>query len=105
MRLRGIPMAHAPIRHQAGVPVAEYTRRMDMSELVLEHLRGIRASVDAVRVDVAEIKVRLLGVEQGINVLHQDVSNLRSIVGEQGARLDRLSLRVERIEQRLELVG
>jgi len=57
---------------------------MEMSELVLEHLRGIRAAVDAVRNDVAEIKIRIGSVEQGIAVLHQDVSNLRSIVAEQG---------------------
>ena len=78
---------------------------MEMSELVLEHLRGIRAAVDAVRNDVAEIKIRIGSVEQGIAVLHQDVSNLRSIVAEQGTRLERLTDRVGRIEQRLELVG
>ncbi|QNN48042.1 hypothetical protein H9L17_07960 [Thermomonas brevis] len=76
-----------------------------MTDLVLEHLRGIRSSVDALRTDVGEIKNRLLGVEQGIAVLHQDASNLRSIVAEQGVRLDRLNTRVERIEQRLELAG
>ena len=43
---------------------------MEMSELVLEHLRGIRAAVDAVRNDVAEIKIRIGSVEQGIAVLH-----------------------------------
>ena len=80
-----------------------------MSELVLEHLRGIRASVDAVRNDVSEIKIRIGAVEQGIAVLHQDVSSLRSIVAEQGTRLDRLGDRIGRIgrigriEQRLEL--
>ena len=76
-----------------------------MTDLVLEHLRGIRGVVDALRTDMIEIKTRISGVEQGIAVLHQDVSNLRSIVAEQGVRLDRLTSRVERIEQRLELAG
>lgn len=76
-----------------------------MTDLVLEHLRGIRTVVDSVNTKVDQLTLRVGAVEQGIAVLHQDVFNLRSIVAEQGVRLDRMTSRVERIEQRLELVG
>jgi hypothetical protein len=73
--------------------------------LVLEHLRAVRADVSATRQDVKDLNVRMSNVEQGITLLHRDVSNLRSVVAEQGARLDRLTDRVERIEHHLELSG
>ena len=76
-----------------------------MTDLVLEHLRGIRAVIDTVNTKVDQLTQRVSAVEQGIAILHQDVSNLRSIVAEQGVRLDRLTNRVERIEQPLELAG
>jgi uncharacterized coiled-coil protein SlyX len=78
---------------------------MEMSELVLENLRALRAVIDSINGKVDQLTVRVGGIEQGIAVLHQDVSNLRSIVAEQGTRLDRLTDRVGRIEQRLELAG
>ena len=78
---------------------------MEMSELVLEHLRALRAVIDSINGKVDQLTVRVGSIEQGIAVLHQDVSNLRSIVAEQGTRLDRLTDRVGRIEQRLELAG
>lgn len=76
-----------------------------MTNLVQEHLRGIRAVIDSVNTKVDHLTARVSAVEQGIAVLHQDASNLHSIVAEQGVRPDRLNSRVERIEQRLELAG
>ena len=51
-----------------------------MSELVLEHLRALRAVIDSINGKVDQLTVRVGSIEQGIAVLHQDVSNLRSIV-------------------------
>ena len=76
-----------------------------MTNLVQEHLRGIRAVIDSVNIKVDHPTARVSAVEQGIAVLHQDASNLHSIVAEQGVRPDWLNSRVERIEQRLELAG
>lgn len=101
--MREFPMAGMPRLPQAVCPHAGYTGKMDMTDLAGEHLRGICSSVDALRTDVGEIKTRLLGVEQGMAVLRQGASNLRSIVAEQGVRLARLDTRVKCIEQRLEL--
>ena len=76
-----------------------------MSELVLEHLCGLRTVIDSINSKVDQLTARVGGIDQGIAVLHQDVSNLRIIVAEQGTRLDRLTDRVGRIELRLELTG
>ena len=76
-----------------------------MTNLVQEHLRGIRAVIDSVNTKVDHLTARVSAVEQGIAVLHQDASNPHGIVAEQGDRPDWLNSRVERIEQRLELAG
>jgi predicted nuclease with TOPRIM domain len=61
----------------------------ETENLVLEHLRHIRAAVDSTREDIREIKGRL-------GILENQYANLSN-------RLDRLDARVERIEHRLEL--
>jgi predicted nucleic acid-binding Zn-ribbon protein len=58
--------------------------------LVLEHLRAIRATVDRLADDTVEIKGRL-------GLLEQQYANIST-------RLDRLDDRVHRIEKRLDLV-
>jgi hypothetical protein len=62
----------------------------DTDNIVLEHLRHIRAAVDGLRDDMREVKGRLGILESQ----YASVSN----------RLDRMDGRVERIEQRLSLV-
>jgi predicted nuclease with TOPRIM domain len=57
--------------------------------IVLEHLRHIRAAVDGLREDMREVKGRL-------GILENQYANLST-------RLDRMDGRVERIEQRLNL--
>ena len=69
-----------------------------MSELVLEHLRGIRTSLDALHQKVDGLTERMGNVEQSIAHLYANGA-------EQSVRIDRLSNRVERIERRLELAG
>jgi hypothetical protein len=64
--------------------------------LVLEHLRHIRADMKATREDIQMLTLRMGSVER-ILAGHQ--------VGEasQSLEIDRLRLRVDRIERRLEL--
>ena len=57
------------------------------NEPVLEHLRHIRATVDVLRDDMSEVKDRLGTLE----------ANYASV----SRRMDRLDVRVERIETRL----
>lgn len=62
----------------------------EAENIVLEHLRHIRAAVDGLRDDMRDVKGRLGTLETQYAML----SN----------RLDRLDARIERIERRLELV-
>jgi hypothetical protein len=61
----------------------------DPENIVLEHLRHIRRGVDDLRDDMQEVKARL-------GILENQYASLSN-------RLDRLDLRVSRIETRLEL--
>jgi predicted nuclease with TOPRIM domain len=61
----------------------------EADSIVLEHLWHIRSAIDGLRDDMREVKARLGTLESQ----YASVSN----------RLDRLDVRVERIERRLEL--
>lgn len=70
----------------------------ETDNLVLEHLRAMRAILDRVAQDAADIKLRLSGMEQ--HMAGYQISDVR-----QNAELDRLNQRLDRIEKRLELVN
>lgn len=63
---------------------------METDNIVLEHLRAIRATVDRTAEDIQEIKSRL-------GILEHQYASLSS-------RIDRIDDRVFRIEKRLSLV-
>lgn len=58
--------------------------------LVLVYLRRLDAKMDRIVDDLADVKVRLTNLEEGVAVMSR--------------RMDRLEARVERIERRLDLV-
>jgi predicted nuclease with TOPRIM domain len=62
----------------------------ETDNIVLEHLRHIRAAVDGLRDDMREVKGRL-------GILESQYASLPN-------QLDRMDGRIERIEQRLSLV-
>ena len=62
---------------------------MSTDNIILEHLRAIRTNVDRLVDDMHEVKQRLGFLENQ----YASLSN----------RLDRMDLRIERIERRLEL--
>ena len=68
----------------------------EVDSLVLEHLRHIRKAVDAVQLDIIDIKARLSGVEGTLGHLMTQGAVL-------SGRMDRLEERVARIERRLDL--
>lgn len=84
-----------------------FTRRIDVADnienLILEHLRAIRADIGGIKDDVREIKQRLTSLEAAVAGLRRDNANLYGDVIGQQARYDRLAERVERIERRLDL--
>ncbi len=59
--------------------------------LVLVMLRRMDAKLDRVIDDLHDLKVRMTGVEEGLNVVQR--------------RIDRLEDRVERVERRLDVYG
>lgn len=57
--------------------------------LILQYLRRLDITVQAMREDIADLKRRMTGVEEGLAGVNR--------------RLDRLDGRMERVERRLEL--
>ena len=68
----------------------------DTNNLVLEHLRAIRA-------DISDIKNRLTGVEVQLSAMGQQIGALTTAVYSGKSDVDDLRRRVERLEHRLEL--
>jgi len=68
----------------------------ETTNIVLEHLRHIRARVDGLTDDMRQVILRLGAVERHVAGLHiSDVS--------QNAEIDMLKTRLDRVERRLEL--
>jgi len=65
--------------------------------LVLEHLRYIRAAVDQHSEEFTEVKARLSSLERLVAGVFVDKAD-------QNDRYDRLAKRLERVEKRLELI-
>jgi chromosome condensin MukBEF ATPase and DNA-binding subunit MukB len=63
----------------------------DPDNLVLTLLRRVDSKLDRVIDDVQDLKVRMTAVEEGLAGVNR--------------RLDRIEIRVERVERRLDLVG
>jgi len=74
-----------------------------VDNLVIEHLRAIRASQDRIEDEIKEMKHRLIGVESGIAGLRRDGAGTQDDVYRQQATMDKLKERIVRIERRLEL--
>jgi prefoldin subunit 5 len=69
----------------------------DIENLVLEHLRQIRAGQERLGQDMREVKERLGIIEQQAAALHAQYANL-------SVRIDRMEVRIEHIEKRLGLI-
>jgi predicted nucleic acid-binding Zn-ribbon protein len=67
----------------------------EISNLILEHLKAVRADQQIMKNDLRDIKARLLSMEIYQAAIHTDSSHTRT-------RLDELEQRLERIEKRLD---
>jgi len=76
----------------------------DMDNLLLEHLKVIRADIASIKADLKENTHRLGRVELAIAGLRRDLAHYEEGSAEQGLRMDRLAERIERIENRLDLM-
>lgn len=67
-----------------------------IENLILEHLKAIRAQLDRMESDIDDLKNRDHSHEAYLSALHTDSAR-------QSARLDQHDSRIKRIERRLEL--
>ena len=63
--------------------------------LVLEHLRAIRATVERTERELGDVRRRVGSIEQHLANLQSDVANLHLRLDHQGERLDRIERRLE----------
>lgn len=75
----------------------------NVENLIVEHLRGLRAGQERIEHELRELKSRMTSVESGIASLRRDGADFASTTADQHARYDRLADRIDRIEKRLEL--
>jgi hypothetical protein len=75
----------------------------NIDNLILEHLRGMRASQERTEHELREIKNRITSVEAGVAGIRRDAAHDNDKIVQQQIGLDQLNERLERIEKRLEL--
>ncbi len=75
-----------------------------VDNLVLEQLRHIRRTVDDTRADLADIKLRVTGLEASQGQMTSIMGHIQTQLAGQSLRMDRIDERIARIERRLDLV-
>lgn len=75
----------------------------NVENLVLEHLRALRAGQDRIENELKSVKERLSAVETGLNGVRRDLVALAEADARLQVTIDRMGERVDRIERRLEL--
>jgi hypothetical protein len=76
----------------------------NMGNIVLEHLRALRAGQDRIETALKEVKQRLTGVVTNIAGLRRDNVGTQEVVYRQQSVIDAIQDRLQRIEKRLELL-
>ena len=77
----------------------------NVDNLIIEHLRAMRADIGAIRDDMREVKTRLTHVESGIASLKRDSAHQYDETASSNVRYDRLAERLEQLEKRMNLVN
>lgn len=73
------------------------------SELLLEHMRVVRAELAAMRNDIRELRDRQNETHSAVLAVRRDQTSDAEIGVHLAARVDRLYDRMDRIERRLEI--
>lgn len=76
----------------------------DISNLIVEHLKAIRAEIASVKADTVEIKERLRSHDASIIELRRADVHAFEDQARQQVSIDALTRHIERIESRLELI-
>ena len=75
-----------------------------MDNLVLEHLRHIRGKIDKVSDDMDDLKARISSLENSMLSVRREVNHGDEVDARQQVSLDKIYRRLERLENRLDLV-
>ena len=75
----------------------------NVDNIILEHLRAMRADISCIRGDISEVRQRLTGLEFASGDIKRHTGNLYSEHASQNICHDRLTARMEKIERRIEL--
>lgn len=74
-----------------------------VENLVLEHLRHIRAKVDHIANDMDDLKARMSSLESSMVLVKREVNHGDEVDARLQVSLDKVLKRLDRIETRLEL--
>ena len=72
----------------------------EIENLILEHLRRMRGSLDAVREDVGDLKLRMPALEGHLGQMQVHLGQVQVQLAGQSSRMDRFDERLGRIERR-----
>jgi hypothetical protein len=74
-----------------------------IDNIILEHLKAIRAELAEIKADTSDIKLRLHSVDTSVIELRRNDVHLFEDDARQQVSLDKLLERIQRIEKRLDL--
>ncbi len=77
----------------------------NVDNIVLEHLRHIRGRVDQIADDMSDLKHRMSSLESAMVSVKHEVAHGDETDARQQVTLDKIIDRIQRIENRLELIG
>ena len=75
----------------------------NVDNLILEHLKSLRAGQDRIEHEIKEVKGRLTSLESNFAGSRRDTALQQEDIYRQQATLDRLSERLDRVERRLDI--
>ena len=77
----------------------------NVENLILEHLRSLRAGQDRLENEMREVAARLTSLEASTAAGRRDSAHNYEEVIRQQSSIDQIKARIERIERRLEILG
>jgi chromosome segregation ATPase len=83
----------------------DYTMSEKVENLIIEHLKSIRTSIDKNTQELGDLKHRVGSLETKMTLIEKGITNIHEDIALVHARIDRVESRIERIEKRLELVS
>jgi polyhydroxyalkanoate synthesis regulator phasin len=75
-----------------------------MDNIIIEHLKALRAGQDRIEHEVKEVKARLTSLESNFAGGRRDTVLQQEDIYRQQASMDRLSERIDRLEKRVDII-